>query len=100
MSRDAQPNQALSAESKTRSLSSREAQVVVVTGASAGLGRAIVRAFAREGTHIGLLARGLDGLEAAGREVESLGGRALVISVDARRSCHWSQPPVMGQQES
>lgn len=82
MSRDAHPNQALSAESKTRSLTSREAQVVVVTGASAGLGRAIVRAFAREGAHIGLLARGLDGLKAAGREVEDLGGRALVISVD------------------
>jgi NAD(P)-dependent dehydrogenase (short-subunit alcohol dehydrogenase family) len=53
-----------------------------VTGASAGLGRAIVRAFAREGAHIGLLARGRDGLEGARHEVEDLGGKALVIPVD------------------
>ncbi|HET6892915.1 MAG TPA: SDR family oxidoreductase [Pyrinomonadaceae bacterium] len=57
-------------------------EVVVVTGASAGLGRAIVRAFARQGAHIGLLARGHDGLEGARREVETLGGKALVIPVD------------------
>jgi NAD(P)-dependent dehydrogenase (short-subunit alcohol dehydrogenase family) len=57
-------------------------EVVVVTGASAGLGRAIVRAFAREGAHIGLLARGRDGLEGARRDVEDLGGKALVIPVD------------------
>lgn len=57
-------------------------EVVVVTGASAGLGRAIVRAFAREGAHIGLLARGRDGLEAARREVEEMGGLALVLPVD------------------
>jgi NADP-dependent 3-hydroxy acid dehydrogenase YdfG len=40
-------------------------EVIVVTGASAGIGRAIVRRFAREGAHIGLLARGEDGLEGA-----------------------------------
>lgn len=57
-------------------------EVVVVTGASAGLGRAIVRAFARAGAHIGLLARGRDGLESARAEVEALGGKALTIPVD------------------
>src|SRR5688572_18261415 len=57
-------------------------QVVVITGASAGVGRATVRAFARQGADIGLLARGVDGLEAARREVEAAGGRALVLPAD------------------
>src|SRR3989442_3452369 len=56
--------------------------VVVITGASAGVGRATVRAFARQGTDIGLLARGVDGLEAARREVEAAGGRAIAIPTD------------------
>jgi NAD(P)-dependent dehydrogenase (short-subunit alcohol dehydrogenase family) len=53
-----------------------------VTGASAGVGRATVRAFASRGADIGLLARGVDGLEAARREVEAAGGRALVLPTD------------------
>src|SRR5690242_18226100 len=57
-------------------------EVVVITGASAGLGRAIAREFGRRRASIGLLARGKDGLEAAKREIESLGGRALVLSTD------------------
>src|SRR5919109_1879361 len=57
-------------------------EVVVVTGASAGLGRAAARAFAREGAHVGLLARGRDGLEGARREVEEAGGRALALPTD------------------
>ncbi|HEX7126504.1 MAG TPA: SDR family NAD(P)-dependent oxidoreductase, partial [Thermodesulfobacteriota bacterium] len=57
-------------------------EVVVVTGASAGVGRAVVRRFARDGARIGLLARGPDGLEAARREVEELGGRAHVVPTD------------------
>ena len=61
---------------------SGEPQVVVVTGASAGVGRATVRAFAERGAHIGLIARGKDGLEAARCEVEELGGRALVLPLD------------------
>ena len=55
---------------------------VVITGASAGVGRAAVRKFARHGARIGLLARGVDGLTAAQREVEKLGGEALVIPTD------------------
>src|SRR5947207_4278946 len=57
-------------------------QVVVVTGASAGVGRATVRAFAQRGADVGLLARGVDGLEAARREVEAAGGRAIAIPTD------------------
>jgi len=60
----------------------KQRKVVVVTGASAGIGRAAVRAFADRGADLGLLARGRDGLEAAGREVESCGGRALVLPLD------------------
>jgi short-subunit dehydrogenase len=57
-------------------------EVVVITGASAGVGRASAQAFARRGAHIGLIARGLDGLEGACRDVERLGGRALVLPLD------------------
>ncbi|HLE00982.1 MAG TPA: SDR family oxidoreductase [Bdellovibrionota bacterium] len=57
-------------------------RVVVVTGASAGIGRATVREFARQGASIGLMARGLDGLRAAKMEVERLGGRALILQTD------------------
>ncbi len=61
---------------------SHSRSVVVITGASAGHGRAVARAFARRGADIGLLARGRDGLEAARREIESLGGRAIAVPVD------------------
>ncbi|MBX9584977.1 MAG: SDR family oxidoreductase [Gemmataceae bacterium] len=57
-------------------------EVVVVTGASAGVGRAVVREFAKHGASLGLLARGRDGLEGARREVEAAGGRALVLPTD------------------
>ena len=56
--------------------------VVVITGASAGVGRATVREFARQGARIGLIARGRDGLEGARQEVEAAGGRALVVPTD------------------
>ena len=56
--------------------------IAVVTGASAGIGRAVACEFARHGWQVALLARGADGLEGARRDVESLGGSALVIEVD------------------
>jgi NAD(P)-dependent dehydrogenase (short-subunit alcohol dehydrogenase family) len=57
-------------------------RVAVITGASAGIGRASVREFARHGWRVALLARGIGGLAAAKAEVESLGGQALVIPTD------------------
>jgi NAD(P)-dependent dehydrogenase (short-subunit alcohol dehydrogenase family) len=57
-------------------------EVVVVTGASGGVGRATARAFAARGARVGLLARGRDGLAAAAAEVEWLGGRALPVPTD------------------
>src|SRR3954471_15206351 len=57
-------------------------EVVVITGSSGGVGRAVAHAFARRGAHIGLLARGERGLEDAAREVQALGGRALAIPTD------------------
>ncbi len=60
----------------------KKPEVVVVTGASAGVGRATVREFARHGAWLGLVARGHDGLEGARREVEEMGGKALVVPTD------------------
>jgi NAD(P)-dependent dehydrogenase (short-subunit alcohol dehydrogenase family) len=57
-------------------------RVVVVTGASAGIGRASALAFAERGDRVALLARGTTGLDAAAREVRERGGTALPISVD------------------
>ena len=57
-------------------------EVVVVTGAGKGIGRAVVRRFTGEGVAIGLLGRGTEALEAARREVERAGGRCLVVPTD------------------
>lgn len=62
-------------EKKTR-------EVVAITGASAGVGRAVAIEFARRGARVALLARGEDGLEGARRDVEAAGGEALVLHVD------------------
>jgi NAD(P)-dependent dehydrogenase (short-subunit alcohol dehydrogenase family) len=60
----------------------RKESVVVVTGASAGVGRTAAVAFGRHGARVALLARPNPGLEAAAREVEEAGGRALVLPTD------------------
>src|SRR6476646_9608800 len=57
-------------------------RTVVVTGASAGIGRAVVREFAARGDSIALLARGSTGLQAAAADVKDVGGRGLPIEVD------------------
>jgi NAD(P)-dependent dehydrogenase (short-subunit alcohol dehydrogenase family) len=62
--------------------SARFSEVVVITGASAGVGRATAQAFARLGARVGLLARGRAGLESAKKDVEEAGGRALIVPTD------------------
>jgi short-subunit dehydrogenase len=63
-------------------ISNSEHEVIVITGASAGIGRATARAFACPGACIALLARGERGLDAARREVEAAGAEALTIAID------------------
>ncbi|HEY3922143.1 MAG TPA: SDR family oxidoreductase [Gaiellaceae bacterium] len=56
--------------------------VVAITGASAGVGRATARAFARDGADVGLIARGRERLESTKREVEELGRLAVIAEAD------------------
>jgi NADP-dependent 3-hydroxy acid dehydrogenase YdfG len=60
-------------------------EVVVITGATAGVGRATAHAFAKRGAKIGLLARGTERLDATRKEVENLGGKALCVPTDVAR---------------
>lgn len=57
-------------------------QTVVITGASAGIGRATARLYGKRGADVVLIARGRAGLDAAAKEIESLGGRPLVQVAD------------------
>ena len=60
-------------------------EVVVITGASAGVGRATAQEFAKHGAYVGLIARGgagQEGLEGARKDVEAAGGKALMLPTD------------------
>ena len=57
-------------------------EVVVITGASAGVGRATARLFGKHKATVALIARGREGLEAARREIEEAGGRAMIFPLD------------------
>lgn len=65
-----------------QTMSAETCFTVVVTGASAGVGRALARAFAAQKYRVALIARGETGLRAAAREVEAAGGRAMVLPLD------------------
>jgi len=64
------------------SLDMNSSEVVVITGASAGVGRATARVFGKRRAKVGLIARGREGLDAAKREIESYGGEAIVLPLD------------------
>jgi NAD(P)-dependent dehydrogenase (short-subunit alcohol dehydrogenase family) len=57
-------------------------QTVVITGASAGIGRATAQLYGKRGASVGLVARGQTGLDGAVRDVESAGGKALAVAAD------------------
>jgi NAD(P)-dependent dehydrogenase (short-subunit alcohol dehydrogenase family) len=59
-----------------------QTQTVVITAASAGIGRATARLFGARGARVGLIARGQAGLDGAARDVKEAGGTALAISAD------------------
>jgi NADP-dependent 3-hydroxy acid dehydrogenase YdfG len=67
---------------RSNTAATRRAGIVVVTGASAGVGRAVALAFAQSGWKVGLLARGREGLDSVKAEIEQMGGQAIGIPVD------------------
>ena len=69
-------------EKERRPMEADKTEVVVITGASAGMGRATAREFGKHGAKVALLARGEDGLEGARKEIEAAGGEALPIPTD------------------
>jgi NAD(P)-dependent dehydrogenase (short-subunit alcohol dehydrogenase family) len=80
------PVEPLTADDQPLPVAPKKGRVVVVTGASAGVGRATAHAFADRGDAVALIARDALALEDAAREVESRGGRALVLPLDVSDS--------------
>ena len=67
-------------------MAERKPETVVITGGTAGIGRATAREFARRGCNVAVLARGQDGLDATRRDIDDLGGRGLAIPTDVADS--------------
>ncbi len=63
-------------------MDNKKNKVIVITGGSAGVGRATAKKFAKDGCKIGLIARGIEGLEGARKDVDALGGKALILQID------------------
>lgn len=78
----------------------RTRPIVVITGGSAGIGRASVREFAAAGYDVAVLARGRAGLDGAARSVEAVGGRCLPISVDVGMRRRWRRRPTVSRPSS
>lgn len=78
---------------------SASSQTVVITGASAGVGRATAVAFGQQGCRVGLIARGVAGLEDAKAEVEAAGGRALILPADVADATAVDQAAERAEQE-
>src|SRR5271156_5157816 len=62
------------------------AHVVIITGGSSGIGRCTATLFARRGWHVGLIARGAEGLAASRGDIEALGARAAIAQADVTDS--------------
>src|SRR3569623_1958171 len=90
-----QPMHTMAESRHTRLPWRRANEVVVTTGASAGVGRATARAFARRGARIGLIARDADALRTTCREVESLGGEAVPCVADVARAAELESAAAM-----
>lgn len=89
----------LKSDKKQSSAGESVPEVVVITGASAGVGRATAHAFAKRGAHIGLLARRTEALEAARAEVEALGGRAVAAQADVANTEQVEKAATMIEEE-
>lgn len=72
----------MQSEESGREVPARSRPVAVITGASAGVGRAIAHRFGRAGYAVGLIARDAEALEEVRREIEEVGGRAVVMPLD------------------